>query len=124
MREEYATLARQFGATLYESYRPNGGISVVPQSSGGSIPSQGGVEGSYYPSGLFERSDDPLQFTSRLLWTNELHSLAIDHSSLQMRATGAAVGCSRRYFNFNGNRLRNGTLGSTVMAQSATGDTL
>ncbi|MEA3108275.1 MAG: hypothetical protein QOI88_2880 [Gammaproteobacteria bacterium] len=87
MREEYATLARQFGATIYESYRPNGGISVVPQSSGGSIPSQGGVDGSYYPSGLFERSDDPLQFTSRLLWTNEMHSLAIDHSSLQ-----AAVG--------------------------------
>jgi bacteriophage N4 adsorption protein A len=82
MREEYATLARQFGATLYESYRPNGG-SFVPQSSGGSIPSQGGVEGSYYPSGLFERSDDPLQFTSRLLWTNKPHSLAIDQSSLQ-----------------------------------------
>jgi adsorption protein A len=93
MREEYATLARQFGATLYESYRPNGGISVVPQSSGGSIPSQGGVDGSYYPPGLFERSDDPLQITSRLLWTNEMHSLAIDHASLQ-----AAVGVRYKPF--------------------------
>jgi bacteriophage N4 adsorption protein A len=93
MREEYATLARRFGATLYESYRANGGISVVPQSSGGSIPSQGGVEGSFYPPGLFERSDDPLQFTSRLLWTNERHSLAIDHSSLQ-----AAVGVRYKPF--------------------------
>jgi bacteriophage N4 adsorption protein A len=93
MREEYATLARQFGATLYESYRPNGGISVVPQSSGGLIPSQGGAEGSYYPSGLFGRSDDPLQFTARLLWINELHSLAIDHASLQ-----AAVGVRYKPF--------------------------
>jgi adsorption protein A len=93
MREEYATLARQFGATVYESYRPSGGISVVPQSAGGAIPSQGGVEGFYYPPGLFARSDDPLQFTSRLLWTNDQHSLAIDQSSLQ-----AAVGIRYKPF--------------------------
>jgi hypothetical protein len=43
---------------------------------------------------------------------------------LGILAQGGHRRCSRRYFNFNGNRLRNGTLGSTVMAQSATGDTL
>jgi tetratricopeptide (TPR) repeat protein len=82
MRQEYGSLARRFGATLYESYRPNGG-SVVPQSQGGLIPSQGGLEGFWYPAGMLGRSDDPLQFGARLLWSNNPHSLSIDDSSLQ-----------------------------------------
>jgi adsorption protein A len=83
MRQEYRSLARRFGATLYEAYRPNGGISAVPQSAGGLIPSQGGLEGYWYPAGMLGRSDDALQFGARLLWTNNSHSLGIDQSSLQ-----------------------------------------
>jgi adsorption protein A len=83
MRQEYGSLARRFGVTLYEAYRPNGGISEVPQSAGGLIPSQGGLEGFWFPAGMLGRSDDALQFGARLLWTNNPQSLGVDQSSLQ-----------------------------------------
>jgi bacteriophage N4 adsorption protein A len=83
MRDEYGSLIHRFSTTIYESYRPNGGVTAAAASSGGLIPSQGGAEFVYRPWGLFGRQDDALQFGARLLWSNRPKGLAIDHESLQ-----------------------------------------
>jgi bacteriophage N4 adsorption protein A len=81
MRTEYDSIARRFEGIVYESYRPTGGAPVGDSLNEGIIPSQGGAELWYFPTGALGRTDSALQLGARFLWTNAPTGLAIDNES-------------------------------------------
>jgi tetratricopeptide (TPR) repeat protein len=82
MRTEHESLTRRFEGIVYESYRPRGGLPLGDSLGEGIIPSQGGAELWYFPTGALGRTDSALQLGARFLWANSpAGGLGIDDKS-------------------------------------------
>ena len=87
MRQQVREMSRQFQINAYQSYRTNTrqpNPNVTPGFiTGGLVPSQGGIEFLYQPSGIGYQDGKTFRLFGRSLWSNEPHSLRIDSDTIQ-----------------------------------------
>ncbi len=87
IRRQVREMNRGLQFNAYQSYRPGSSAAStgIPAgfTTGGAIPSQGGIELLYQPADLGYRDGRTLRLFARTLWSNRPKSLAIDTESLQ-----------------------------------------
>jgi adsorption protein A len=87
IRRQVREMNRGLQFNAYQSYRPGSAAAStgLPPgfTSGGAIPSQGGIELLYQPAELGYRDGRTLRLFARTLWSNHPKSLAINADTLQ-----------------------------------------